>query len=388
MKGCVFKRGKTYSIIIETGRDINGKRQQKWFSGYKSKKDAEKDMVKLLNQLETNTFINPEKITLAEYLKEWLSDYVEANLAQKTFEGYKVNVEAHIIPSIGKIQLQKLQPIHIQKFYKQKLENGRVDGKGGLSAKSVIYIHRVLRKALEQAVRLQLIPRNAADAVDPPRVKKFKASFLDENQVKDLLEAFRPTDIYIPVLLAAGVGLRRGETLGLQWKDIDFENKTISISRSLLPSKKGLIFHEPKTENSTRVLKLPQTILDELQKHKERHDIIKSIAGNAYQDNDLVTCCQDGSPINPGSFSHTFARVLKRKNLQHIRFHDLRHTNATLMLKYNIPSKVASERLGHSTIGVTLDLYSHVLNEMQEDAAKKLDEGLFQKNGDSDNECD
>lgn len=377
MKGCVFKRGKTYSIIIETGRDINGKRQQKWFSGYKTKKEAEKEMVKLLNQLETNTFINPEKITLAEYLKQWLSDYVEVNLAQKTIEGYKVNIERHIIPAIGSILLQKLQPIHIQRFYKEKLENGRINGKGGLSAKSVIYIHRVLRKALAQAVRMQLVPRNAADAVDLPRVKPFRASFLDENQVIELLDAFRDTEIYIPVLLAVGVGLRRGEALGLQWKDIDFQNKTISISRSLLPSAKGLIFHEPKTLNSNRVVKLPQTILDELQKQKEKQDSFKAIAGNAYHDNDLITCYQNGSPINPASFSHTFARVLKRKNLQHIRFHDLRHSNATLMLKYNIPSKVASERLGHSKIGITLDLYSHVLDEMQEDAAKKLEEGLF-----------
>ncbi len=380
MKGCIYKRGKLYTIIIETGRDINGKRMQKWFSGYKTKKEAEKDMVKLLNQLETNMFINPEKITLAEYLKQWLSDYVETNLAQKTFEGYRVNIESHIIPSIGNILLQKLQPINIQKFYKEKLENGRVDGKGGLSAKSVLYIHRVLRKALDQAVKMQLIPRNVADAVTPPKVKQFKASFLDENQVKEMLEAFQPTKIHIPVLLAAGVGLRRGEALGLQWKDIDFQNKTVSISRSLLPSKKGLIFHEPKTENSNRVLILPQTILDELQNHKELQDNIKNIAGNAYHDNDLVTCYEDGSPINPASFSHTFARTLKRKNLGHIRFHDLRHANATLMLKYNIPSKVASERLGHSSIGITLDLYSHVLKEMQEDAAKKFDEGLFKNN--------
>lgn len=135
----------------------------------------------------------------------------------------------------------------------------------------------------------------------------------------------------------------------MQWKDIDFENKTISISRSLLPSKKGLIFHEPKTENSTRVLKLPQTILDELQKHKEQQDIIKSIAGNAYQDNDLVTCRQDGSPINPGSFSHTFARVLKRKNLQHIRFHDLRHPYVKHTPK-NILSFLMSTFLKHTDI--------------------------------------
>jgi len=377
MKGCIFKRGKKYSVVIELGRDNNGKRIQKWFSGYKTKKEAEKALVTILHQIETNTFINPEKITLAEYLRQWMHDYVEPNLAPKTIDGYKVNIEGHIIPSIGNIPLQKLQPIHIQQFYRSKLENGRLDDKGGLSAKSVLYIHRVLRKALSNALKMQLIPRNVADAVELPKAKTYYAKFLNEKELKKLLNTLKNTDIYIPVLLASCLGLRRGEALGLQWKDIDFENKTISVIRSLLPSIGTPIFHEAKTKTSERTIVISDSIIFELEKHKNKQYRYRKLLGSAYKDYDLVTCLSDGSPINPASFSHTFARTLKKHNLTHIRFHDLRHSNATLMLKHNISPKVASERLGHSKINITLDLYSHVLKEMQVEAANKIDNAIF-----------
>jgi len=379
MRGTIKKRGSTYTIIIDIGSENSGKRQQKWYGGYKKKKDAERDLIKLLHQVETNTFINPEKITLGAYLKQWMTDYVESNLAPKTIEGYRVNIERHVIPSIGNITLQKLQPTHIQQFYNSKLLKGRLDGKGGLSAKSVIYIHRNLREALNHAVKMQLIPRNVADLVEVPRQKVFRASFLNENQIQNLLKAFEATNMYIPVLLAVGLGLRRGEALGLQWKDIGFEDKTIAIMRSLLPSKGGLIFHEPKTEHSHRVITASEGIINELVKQKEEHEKYKKLLGQAYNDKDLVCCLNDGSPINPASFSHSFSSALETYKLPHIRFHDLRHSNATLMLKHNISAKVASERLGHSNIGITLDLYSHVMKEMQEDAANKLDNALFKR---------
>ncbi len=306
-----------------------------------------------------------------------MKDYVESNLAPKTVEGYRVNIERHIIPSIGNIPVQKLQPIHIQEFYKSKLQNGRLDGKGGLSPKSVIYIHRNLREALNHAVKMQIIQRNVADAVEVPRQKIFQSKFLNESQVQDLLKALENTDLYIPVLLAVGLGLRRGEALGLEWRDVDFDNKTVSIMRSLLPTKNGLVFHNPKTEHSHRVISVSDNIIDELRIHKKHQEDCKRLLGQAYKNIDLVCCLNDGSPINPSTFSQSFGRTLKIHNLPHIRFHDLRHTNATLMLKHNIPAKVASERLGHSNIGITLDLYSHVMREMQEDAAKKLDSAIF-----------
>lgn len=379
MRGTVIKRGKKWTVVVDIGRDNNGKRKQKWFSGFRTKKEAESELAKIINQIESNTFISPDKMTLAEYLKSWLTDYVEVNLAPATVAGYKVNIEGHVIPVIGHIQLQKLQPSHIQKFYNEKLKNGRLDGKGGLSGKSVIYIHRNLREALNYAMKQQLVTRNVADMVELPKQKKYNATFLNEHEVQHLLKAFEDTMYYIPVLLAVGLGLRRGEALGLRWKDVDFDNKTIKIEQSLIPTKEGLLFHDPKTEGSKRVITAPNSIINMLSKEKARQEENKEFVGVGYNNLDLVVCYNDGSPLHPATFSHNFAKILKKNNLQHLRFHDLRHTNATLMLKQNIPAKVASERLGHSTIGITLDLYSHVLKEMQEEAANRLEELIFKK---------
>lgn len=341
------------------------------------KKEAEKALIKILSQLEDNSFIDPSKITVKEYLLNWLETYVDTNLAKTTARGYRVNVEKHVIPEFGNMLLSKLQPIHIQALYNKKLKEGRVDGKGGLSAKSVIYIHRVLRKALSQAVKLQILSKNPADFVDIPKNKSYEVKILKEDEIQSLLNAFKNTDIFIPVALAISTGLRRGEALALRWSDIDFENKTLSISQNIVPLKRGYIFTTTKSEKSRRTILITDNIIKLLEQQKELQEKNKKLLGEIYKDNDLVSCYPDGAPFNPSSFSHMFAKVLKKNNLSHIRFHDLRHLNATLMLKSNIPPKIASARLGHSSIGITLDLYSHVINEMQEDAANKLDNIIF-----------
>lgn len=373
MRGCITKKGKTYSIIVDIGKDEEGRRKQKWYNGFKTKKQAQTELTKILNQLENNTFVNPEKLTLEEYMDNWFENNAKAKLTLKTLSGYEYIIDKHIKPSLGHILLQKLQPIHIQQCYRQKLENGRLDKGGGLSAKTVIHIHRVLRKALFDAEKMQLISKNAADMVDLPKIKKYKANVYDENQVKELLQAAKLTEMYIPILLAVGLGLRLGEVFGLKWQDIDFPNKSIVVKRALSLIKKELVFHEPKTEKSNRIIIASDMIINELTIIKEKQENNMVILGESYNNLDLVNCYNDGSPINPSNFTHKFADFLLRNKMPHIRFHDLRHTNATLMLKKNIAPKVAAERLGHSTISITLDLYSHVLNEMQHDAAKKLD---------------
>lgn len=377
MRGCITKKSKTYSIVIYLGRDEHGKKKQKWFNGYKTKKEAERDLPIILNQFQQNTFIEPIKTTLSEYLRSWLANYVETNLSPTTLSGYKVNIEKHLIPAIGNIELQKLQPIHIQNLYNKKQINGRADGKGGLSAKSIIYIHRVLRKALQQAFRLQLVNRNVADYVELPKAKKFKPSILNIEQILKMLEDLKNTKFYIPVLLAVATGLRRGEVLGLRWADIDSKECTITINQNLIPDKTGVIITTPKTENSHRTILVSQLIIQELLLHKEKQDKIKKDLEEIYYDHDLVNCKLDGLPLNPSTFSSDFSDILKKLKLPHVRFHDLRHMNATIMLKSNIPAKIASERLGHSTIGITLDLYSHVLNDMQKEAAETFDRILF-----------
>ena len=371
MRGSIVKKGKNYSVIVDIGK-VNGKRKQKWFSGFKTKKEAENKLTEVLSQLKNNSYIEPTKTTLAEFLNMWLEECAKPNIAITTYSGYSVNITKHINPAIGHIILQELQPIQIQNFYNYLSKNGKCNGIGGLSPRSIQYIHMVLRQALEYAYKMQLIPRNVANMVKIPKQKKYIANFLIEEEINTLLEIFKDTQIYIPVLLAVGVGLRRGEVLALKWSNINFETKTIVISENLIPTKGGSIFTTPKTDASKREIVVSEFIINELKKLKEKQDKNKKLLGNAYINNNLVCCYDNGNIFRPGSFSHLFADILKRNSFRHIRFHDLRHTNATLMLKSNISPKVASARLGHSKTRTTLDIYAHVVKEMQEEAAQKL----------------
>jgi integrase len=229
---------------------------------------------------------------------------------------------------------------------------------------------------LNHGVKWQLLANNPANAVEAPKPKKFRASFLDEKQVQNLLEVSSATQFEIPIILAALLGLRRGEVLGLKWQDINFKNGNITVCRELLKSKEDGVFFKDGTKNineDQRVLNTSEIVLKRLKKHKNEQSKIKLSSGSDYQDNDLIVCRKNGAPIDPSSFSKRFAEFLDDNDMPAIRFHDLRHTNASLMLSLNIPAKVASERLGHSSIKITMDLYSHVMPTMQEEAARKLD---------------
>jgi len=369
--------GYTWQIIIEAGFESEGKRKRIYKTVNGTKKEAEKVLTMMLTELNKGTLIEPSRLTVQEYLREWVKTYVEPNLAPTSLDGYRVNIERHIIPSIGHLKLQDLTPLHLQRLYKERLERGRVDGKGGLSAKSVIYIHRNIREALDHAVRMQIIPRNVADLVTLPRVKPFKSEVYDEDQIKKLLQAAQGTDMELPVTLAAALGLRRGELLALKWENVDLDGKTISVCDNLVPTSKGNITKAPKSENSRRTLDFPEGLAPLLKRHRRLQNERKLKLGPAYCNQGHVCCQEDGKYWAPSYFSKKFADFLKRHKLPHTRLHDLRHSNATLMLKYGVPAKVASQRLGHSSIGITLDLYSHVMGDMQKGAAEKIDVGLF-----------
>lgn len=371
MRGSIIKRGNTYSIIYYIME--NGVKKQKWIGGFKTKKEAEDRLNEIISQLRNNSYIPPSKTTLSEYLSMWLEEYARPNIAITTYSGYAVNINNHIIPYIGNIPLQELQPIQIQKLYNHLAKEGNSTKKCGLSPRSIQYIHMVLKQALKKAYEIQLIPKNVADMVKIPKQKKYIPNFLYEEEIPVLLEIFKNSNIYIPVLLAVGIGLRRGETLALKWANVDLENKVISITENLIPTKDGVQFSTPKTEASQREIVVPQTIIEELIQQKEKQIANKKLLGNEYIDNDLVCCYNNGKNFSPGAVSHLFADTLKANNFRHIRFHDLRHTNATLMLNADISPKVASARLGHSKVNTTLDIYSHVAKKKQEESAEKLD---------------
>lgn len=302
-----------------------------------------------------------------------MENYAKSNVAAKTFEGYTEFVRKHFTPALGHHPLAKLQPLHIQAYYTKALESGRRDGKGGLSARTVLHHHRVLREALQQAVKWQLLVRNPADAVEPPRPEQKQMAVLDEDQAKRLLTAAEGTRLHIPVLLAVTTGMRRGEILGLRWTDVDLTTGTAAVRQALGQTKAGMEFKTPKTQKSRRLVVLPQFVADELRRHKGQQAQQKLLLGPGYKDQSLVVAQADGSAFPPNILSIAFATLVKQAGLK-VTFHGLRHTHATHLFLRKVHPKIVSERLGHSNIGITLDIYSHVLPGMQEEAARHIEE--------------
>lgn len=368
--GHIRKRGKRYTVVIELERDpVTGKRLQKSLGGYKTKKEAEKVLFEAISKINQNEFIFPEKTLVKDFLKLWLDTYA-INLSPTTYNGYKMIINNHLIPAFGNKELQKLQPLHIQRYYNEKRKT--------LKGKTLLQHHRVLRKALNYAWKMQLISRNPADMVDAPKIQKYKATVLEPPQVKELLNAVEGTNFEIPVNLALSLGLRLGEVLGLRWSDVDFENGVVNIEQTLVRAGTKLIFKEPKTEESTRSISAPHELLKLLKQHKKNQLELKVRSYGEYKNKYTLVCTKcNGEPLNTSTFSHAFGTFIKKIDIPHIRFHDLRHTNATLMLLSGTAPKVASSRLGHSTIGITMDLYSHVLKDMNKDAADKLNEVIY-----------
>jgi integrase len=374
MKGHIKKRGRSWSIVIDVGRDPGtGKRKQKWMTVTGTKGDAQRKLRKYLTPLDEGTFVEPSKISVGEFLEQWLETYARPNTSGKTFERYAELVRKDLIPLLGMYPLQKLQPLHVQACYTKLYER--------LSAKTVLQHHRVLRKALQHAAKWGLVARNVAgtDLVDAPKPVHKEVRALDEIQTARLLVLARGRRFYLPVVLAVTTGMRRGEICGLRWGDVDLDAGVISVRQSLEQTKSGLRFKPPKTTKGRRRIDLGSLALDALQAHKVEQAKERLLIGKGYQDYGLVVANVDGTPYPPDSLTSSFASMIRRtkdKELKRLRFHDLRHSHATQLFRQGIHPKIVSERLGHATVSITLDLYSHVLPGMQEDAANKADAAL------------
>ncbi len=282
-----------------------------------------------------------------------------------------------LIPHLGAIKLSKLRPIDIQGFYAEALKSGHKQRAGGLSARTVLHYHRILSQALKQAVKWQLLPRNPAGAVDPPKPEHREMIALDEDQTATLIDRVKGTALYVPVLLAVTTGLRRGEVLALRWCDVDLDRAALAVTRTLEKTREGgLRFKQPKTRKSRRTISLPSIAVGALRKHRAEQVELYLSLGVGWNENGLVCTRLDGEPINPNTLTSGFASLVRQMDIPRVRFHDLRHTHATQLLKEGVHPKVAQERLGHATIAVTLDLYSHVMPGMQEDAALRVDRAL------------
>lgn len=374
LRGHIKKRGKNWSVIIELPKDeITGKRKQKWYTVEGKKEDAEKFLTKKLSELDTGLLIDTKKIKFGEYLDYWLKEYCYNNLSINTIEGYEQYINRHIKPSLGNIQLDKLKPLQLQTFYSEKLENGKINGKGGLSKQTVRTLHRIIHGALTQAVKWQLVVRNVADCVEPPKPKKYEAKFLDDEQTNLIINKIKDTDIYIPVIIAIYTGMRRGEVLGLSWQNVNFEKKYIRVVQELSCTKQGLKILPPKTNKSIRNIAIPDTLVKILKNHKAEQIKNKLLFGSEYQNLDMVCTYQNGKLFYPKRFSAKFNEFLRKNDLPVIRFHDLRHSHASLLVKIGIQPKVISERLGHSNIGITMDLYSHLYENADREVADMFD---------------
>jgi integrase len=377
MRGYITKRAKdSYTIVLNLGRDPEtGKRKQQWVSVKGTKKEAEKRLTELLSQVENGIFIKPNKSTLAEYLKIWLKDYAWPNLSPKTAEGYEYIIESHLIPSLGKLTLTQLKPEHLQRYYAEKLSAGRIDGKGGLSPKTVRHHHITLHGALQSAVKWGLLARNPADAVDAPRFQRPEMNIMNADDINTFLEAAKDTLFYTMFYLALFTGMRRSELLAVRWSDIDLMLCQLYVSRSLHQLKNGdVIYRQPKSDKSRRMISLTPSTTIVLREHKEHQNSEKLLQGLSVSDDDLVFSQPDGCPYRPDTITHSWIKLARKTGLRGIRLHDARHTHASLMLKQGIHPKIVQERLGHSSIQITLDTYSHVTPGLQEAAAKRFDD--------------
>ena len=334
----------------------------------------------MLHHLDNGMFMKPGKTTLGEFLERWLKDYVWPNLAPRTAEGYESIIRRHLIPHLGNITLTQLKPEHLQRYYSQKLAKGRYDGKGALNPRTVRHHHMALHKALECTVKWGLLSRNPADAVSPPHAQRPEWHTLSEDDIHTLLEAARATPYYALFHMALFTGMRRSELLALRWCDIDLLLCQVYVTRTLHHLRTGeIVFRAPKTAKGRRMIALSPSAALVLREHGEKQETERTMLGITPEDDDLVFSGVNGKPLLPGTVSHAWTKLVNRVGLNNVRFHDARHSHASLMLKQGTHPKIVQESLGHASIQITLDTYSHVAPGLQEAAAARFDKMISPK---------
>jgi integrase len=375
MKGSLNERSPGHwGIIIDVPNPATGKRRRKWHSFKGTKRQAQIECARLISAIQTGDYLEPSKTTVAEYLDKWL-EHIKSQVSPRTAERYGELARKNIAPLIGSIALTKLTPMTISTAYSTALASGRRDGGGGLAPRTVHHCHRVLKQALAQAVRWELLSRNPADAVDPPKVERATMTTYDLKQTGELIGAMRGTGLFIPTLLAVLLGMRRGEIAALRWRSVDLEAGQVAVVESA-EQMNGAVRLKPPKSGRARTVALAQTIIDELRAHRieQAQSLLK--LGVRLSEDHFVCAYADGRMMQPTWITHEWVRLIRGTDLPAYRFHDLHHAHATHLLASGAHPKVASERLGHSKVGITLDLYSHVMPGMQKDAANKADKAL------------
>jgi integrase len=361
MRGHIRKRGTKWCVVVDVGRDEDGKRLRKWHSGFVRRKDAERALSEILGRLDAGTYVAPAKLTLRAFVEdEWLPA-VRGTLRPSTHSSYAGNLRRHVIPELGGVQLQRLTPAALNKLYAKLGEK--------LAPRTVRYIHTILARALGDAVKWDRVARNPAANASPPKPSAVKAPPMrtwTADALRAFLEHVADDRLAAAWRLAATTGMRRGELLGLRREDIDLEAGRCSIVGTIIGARQA---SSPKTDAGRRSVAIDADTVAALRAHLGRQLDEQLALGPAYEDHGLVFCREDGSPIWPRSFSRSFVGHVKDARLPTIPLKNLRHTHATLALQAGVHPKVVQERLGHANIGITLDTYSHAIPAMQEDAA-------------------
>lgn len=345
----------------------NGKRARKTVSG-KTRREAAEKQKKLLYDQQQGLPIQVERQTVAQFLDTWLADVVKPSVRPTTHRSYAGIVRLHLRPGLGHHQLTKLTPQHVQAFL-------NVKSTGKLTPRSVQYLRDVLRNALNQAVKWDLVPRNVATLVEPPRVEIYEPNFLTPVQARTLLATARGERLEALLAVALGMGLRQGEAMGLLWSDVDLVQGMLRVRRQLQRTGGTLQLVELKTGQSRRTLIMPPTVAKALQDHLDRQKLERLAAGAEWQESGLVFTTGKGKPLDARNVSRNFKRLIIKAGLPDLRWHDLRHSCASLLLAQKVPHKVVMETLGHSQISLTMR-YSHMIPELQDLAADSMEQVL------------
>ncbi|MBI4491737.1 MAG: site-specific integrase [Chloroflexi bacterium] len=364
-EGSIHQRedGRWVAVVDQGWKD--GKRQRKYLYGETRREVSEKLKAALHDQA-AGLPLPSERQTVGQFLERWLEDSAKPNVRPRTFTRYHDLLTLHAIPTLGKRPLAKLSAQDLQALYGQKLDQ--------LAARTVGHLHRVLHCALRDALRWGLVARNVCDAVQPPKVARPEMQVLAPEQARQLLAAADGEPLEALYVLAVTAGLRQGELFGLKWQDLDLEAGRLQVRRTLgRVRKQGFLESEPKSARSRRSITLTPLAIGALRHHRARQLEQRLAVGSAWEDRGLVFCNAVGRPLEPSNLlRRSWRPLLKKAGLPRIRFHDLRHTAATLLLAQGVHPKIVQEMLGHSTISLTLDTYSHLLPNLQDEAAAKM----------------
>ena len=368
-RGSIIKRNGRYSIVLDLGWDpTNGKRTRKWESGFRTKREAEKRLAELIHQIESGINVQLSRDDFGEFLTEWLESYVATRVRATTLEGYRQRSK-QIINSIGTIPLADLRPNHLANYYNDKSDS--------LSPGTIIKHHNLIRNCLSHAVKWNLIIRNVAEAVQPPRARKKEMRALSVPEIHTLLSACPQGRWHTIFHTLIWTGLRRSELLGLRWSDLNLELASMQVRRSLVRLHDGrFVIEQPKTSKGIRSLDLAPSTCISLNAHRENQRRDAALLGIPFSETHFVFGHPDGSPITPSTVTQQFRRTAKRAGFSNVRLHDLRHTHASLMLQQGTDIKTISTRLGHSSVAFTMDTYAHMLPGMQKSAMDKFEAAL------------